>query len=83
MRTIRMRDGLNPDFPYALHKTQKSTKRSFRQRKPGSDWKKIGKELAKLWIGKKITKKAHAGREHEIKWEISNKTKRIIETPWL
>jgi hypothetical protein len=30
--------------------------------------------LAKLWRRKKITKKAHAGRGQETKWEISGKT---------
>jgi hypothetical protein len=34
-----------------------------------ADWKKV---LANLWRRKRITKKAHAGRGQEIKWEISN-----------
>jgi len=32
----------------------------------------LEKGLANLWSRKKITKKAHAGRGHEIKWEMSN-----------
>jgi hypothetical protein len=31
---------------------------------------RTGKWLANLWSGKKITKKAHAGRGQEPKWEI-------------
>jgi hypothetical protein len=44
-----------------------STKRSLWQRKTEGDWKK---GLANMWGGKKITKKAHAGRGQETKWEI-------------
>jgi hypothetical protein len=32
----------------------------------------LGKRLANLWRGKRIAKKAHAGRGQEIKWEISD-----------
>ena len=32
----------------------------------------LEKELANLWSGRKITKKARMGRGHESKWEISN-----------
>jgi hypothetical protein len=35
--------------------------------------KQIEKRLENLWGSKKITKKAHTGRWHEIKWEMSNK----------
>jgi hypothetical protein len=38
------------------------------QRITGADWKKV---LANLWSGKRITKKALAGRGLETKWEIS------------
>jgi hypothetical protein len=34
----------------------------------------IAKSLANLWRSKRITKKSHAGRGQEIKWEIPNKT---------
>jgi len=36
--------------------------------------KKIEKRIANLWGRNKITKKAHAGRGHEIKWEMSDYT---------
>jgi hypothetical protein len=35
--------------------------------KSRADWKK---GLANLWSSKKITKKAHAGRKQETKWEM-------------
>src|ERR1035438_3504253 len=31
---------------------------------------RTGKDFANLWKGKRITKKAHAGRGQETKWEI-------------
>ena len=45
-----------------------STKRSFCQRKTEGGQEK---GLANLWSRKKITKKAHAGRGQEAKWEMS------------
>jgi hypothetical protein len=33
--------------------------------------KRLKKGLANQWSRKKITKKAHAGRGHETKWEMS------------
>jgi hypothetical protein len=45
-------------------------KTSFRQRISGRIGKKIEKTLANLSSRKKITKKAHAGRGPESKWEI-------------
>jgi hypothetical protein len=39
----------------------------------------LKKRLATLWSRKKITKKAHAGRGHETKWEMSIKYAGICE----
>jgi hypothetical protein len=36
----------------------------------------LQKGLANLWRGKKITKKAHAGRGQDTKWEMANKRAR-------
>jgi hypothetical protein len=44
-----------------------STKRSLCQRKTEGG---LEKGLENLWSRKKITKKAHAGRRQETKWEI-------------
>jgi len=43
-------------------------KRPLCQRKTGDG---LEKDLANLWSGKKITKKAHAGRGLETIWEMS------------
>ncbi|MGB8368794.1 MAG: hypothetical protein ACLPYZ_03105 [Limisphaerales bacterium] len=43
--------------------------------KPMADLKKV---LANPWSRKKITKKAHAGRGQEAKWEMSNENEIIL-----
>jgi hypothetical protein len=50
---------------------QMATKRRLCQRKTEGEPKK---GLANLWRGKKITKKAHAGRGQTTKWEIPGKS---------
>jgi hypothetical protein len=51
----------------ACEKAQMSTKRALCPRKTEGG---LEKDLANLWSRKKITKKAHAGRGQETKWEI-------------
>ena len=48
--------------------SKKGTETALCQRTTGTDWKKV---LVNQWNRKKITKKAHAGRGHETKWEMS------------
>jgi hypothetical protein len=52
----------------ACEKAQITPKHPLCQKITGTDWKKV---LANQWNRKKITKKAHAGRGHETKWEMS------------
>ena len=47
---------------------RKASKHPCAKRITGADWKKV---LANLWSRKKITKKAHARRWQETKWEMS------------
>jgi hypothetical protein len=47
--------------------SQKGIETTLCQGITGADWKKV---LANLWSRQKITKKVHAGRGPETKWEI-------------
>src|ERR1700691_1213633 len=58
------------------HKSERSA--PFATENRGRIGKKIEKRLANLWGRNKITKKAHAGRGHEIKWEMSVNMKMAI-----
>jgi hypothetical protein len=58
----------------ACVKAQIATKHPLCQRKTGDG---LEKDLANLWSGKKITKKARAGRGQETIWEIPDGIKNL------